>query len=296
MKHEHSADPIPLRPINSSENSVRLVMSVNIFGFRSQGLRGADGRDGLSIRWFPKSIARMFSENSRCSYYFNTLTDGIIKKGGEVVALRNRTGKIEGKVIKNYKGLEKLETGNYALLLQNTLFECKNVDVFAFGSLCCICLSFKIEVEAELETSRFIFANNDTSRAVSVRKDKLEVWAGDQKPALTLQLELMEWNIVFIQFSQWTEFSRDSFAVVNFGKPEGFMTKGSLPTEDSLYIGAKANGDNFAEGLMGSFQLFRRLKDPGEKLPLMSEEIYQGVMESALVRVQNEDRLKKDKI
>ena len=267
-------------------------MSVNIFGFRTVGQKGENGKDGLSIKWFPNSLARMFGENCICSYFFNTLTDGVVKKAGAVIALKNRTGTIPATVVRNYRGLEKQETGNYALLLENSLFEVKNVDIFAEQSLCCICFTFKIEYEAELVKSRFVFSNKNGTRAVSIRKDRVEVWSGDLlQPAIQLEIEYREWNTVFIQFSHWSEYKRDSFAVVNGGKSKGFDTVGSQTTEDSLYIGGKPTGDDYAEGWIGSFQVYRKIRDEGEDiLPIVPEQIYRAVIIWAQDRVVKDDQ------
>ena len=39
------------------------------------------------------SMLRIFRENEVCNFYFNTVDDGIIEKGGKGIGLKDRLGK-----------------------------------------------------------------------------------------------------------------------------------------------------------------------------------------------------------
>ena len=260
-------------------------MAVNIFGFRRiwRGATGAKGKDGLSIRWFPESIARMFRENSICTYFFDTLTDGLVyDEKGAVVGLKNRSGSPMAKIMRNFQGLQRLKTGKYGVVLENTLFEIKNVELGVTSpTISAVCFTFKIETTST--ESRFLFSNNDCSRALSLRKDRIQVWAEDQEPDLETEFETREWNTVFIQFSYFNKNQRDSFIQVNDDEPVNFVTNGSEITEDSLWIGGKPTGEAFAHGVIGSFQLYVKIME--EEPFLVPEKIYEPVMTSAEERV-----------
>ena len=54
---------------------------------------GPPGKDAVNLfQWFPSSVLKMFRENSACVFYFNTADDGILKKAGKAVGLKDRFG------------------------------------------------------------------------------------------------------------------------------------------------------------------------------------------------------------
>ena len=56
-----------------------------------RGPRGPPGQDAVNIfTWFALSALRMFRENSACTFYFNTVDDGILKKDEKPIGLMEK--------------------------------------------------------------------------------------------------------------------------------------------------------------------------------------------------------------
>ena len=104
-----------------------------------RGPRGPPGQDAVNIfTWFPLSALRMFRENSACTFYFNTVDDGILKKDEKPIGLKDRYGEVKRKsevrnaiCIQNFQQPQKLKTGYYGIPLKDSLYRIPKVQAIA---------------------------------------------------------------------------------------------------------------------------------------------------------------------
>ena len=154
----------------------------------------------------------MFRENSACVFYFNTADDGILKKGGKVVGLKDRFGEIKRKseirnavCIQNFKEPIKLKTGYYGIPLKDSLYKITpEVPTVAKATPTIMTITFSFRLTAPLmQKDHYIVTNEDSSRGVSISKTSLNILGSDGK--LELLYNYRDWNTVFIQYSLVTK-------------------------------------------------------------------------------------------
>ena len=112
----------------------------------NRGPPGQKGADGFSLhQWFPAATLKMFRESESCNFYFNSETDGIVKKDEKGIGLLNRTGGNNALLIRgNFPRFIRLKTSRYAVELKASLFEIKDMDAaLVHPSIAVFALTFK---------------------------------------------------------------------------------------------------------------------------------------------------------
>ena len=201
-------------------------------------------------------MLRIFRENEVCNFYFNTVDDGIIKKGGKGIGLKDCLGKRNAICHQNFEKPIQVEDV-YALPLKGALYEIRQVQFGLYpSSIDIIALSFKV-----------LHSNKSNTRGVIVSKKSIGI------VGTSLQLEYQEdWNTLIIQYSCINEKEMKCFYVLN-GKKGTFTQKPYTGESDhNLLIGGK--GKKYANVLLGNFEVYVKIfKSQAEKSYLLPDEI-----------------------
>ena len=229
------------------------------------GPPGKKGKDAFELyKWCPSSMLRMFRENESCNFYFNTVDDGIIEKGGKGIGLKDHLGNRNAICLQNFEKPIQVEDV-YALPLKGALYEIRGVQFGLYPpSIDIIALSFKVLPEVN---GGYIFSNKSNTRGVIVSKKSIGI------VGTSLQLEYQEdWNTLIIQYSCINEKEMKCFYVLN-GKKGTFTQKPYAGESDhNLLIGGR--GKKYANVLMGNFEAyFKMFTSKAEKSYLLPDEI-----------------------
>ena len=212
------------------------------FGF-IQGRRGPPGpagKDALQLDvWCTKSVLQQFKASASCAFYFDTESDGILdKKKG----LKNRIdeGRYNAKTVRDLQ--TPVKTGkSYSLPLSTkSCFEIPTLrSALKPSSVFIVAFSFKLTEAIKDGLSYYIFSNTNSTRAVTLRKDWLDI-AGCERGSPQLKYKIDSWNYMLIQYSRVSEdgSSDRCFFILN-GRRGFFEPKVYENDAVGLYIGHK---------------------------------------------------------
>ena len=203
------------------------------FGFirGRRGPPGPAGKDALQLDvWCSKSILQQFRMDASCCFYFDTRTDGILydSTGKTPIGLKNRTGD-DGQNAICLRGLKApVPTGkSFSIPLStNTCFEISRLSSgLQQTSVFIVAFSFKLIKPITDDLSYYIFSNTTSTRAVTLRKDWLDI-AGCAKGSPQLKYFKTGWNFMIIQYSRVTkEGSSDRCFFILNGRRGSFEPK-----------------------------------------------------------------------
>ena len=211
-----------------------------------RGPPGPPGKDALQLRiWCPESIVQQFRASATCCFYFNSRTDGILydSTGKIPKGLKNQVDKEEHNAI-CLKGLKPpVKTGkSYSIpLTTDTCFEISRIgSAIKPKTVFIIAFSFKLIKPIKDDLPYYIFSNTNSSRAVTLRKDWIDI-AGCARGSPQLKYLKDGWNIMLIQYSRVTREGSDDrcFFILN-GRRGYFEPVVYKNDERALYIGHKS--------------------------------------------------------
>ena len=227
---------------------------VDIYGCSKRGLQGPPGESGPPgkdafdlYKWCPTSMLRIFRENEACNFYFKTEDDGILKKEGKPIGLKDHLGQRNAICLQNFEKPVPIYDV-YAIPLRGALYEIKGIELAIVPpTIVVIALSFK--VLPGVNDGR-IFSNKSNTRGVTI-SDKSISFLGTP---IQLEYNHKAWNTLIIQYSNISEGKRRGKYSLN-GEKGVFNQKDYVPQRDwTIYIGGKG-----ANVLMGSFEVYCKI-------------------------------------
>ena len=249
-----------------------------------RGPPGPAGKDALELNtWFPLSMVRMFREDEACTFYFDTETDGILyDKEKKPIGLKDRGGgKRNAKCLQNFQKPMKISSfrsSKYGLPLKDSLYFVDVETGIAPSSIFIVAFTFKVAAKLTDE-NHYIFSNASKTRAVSITNKSLNFWGSETLPEL--KYKYREWNTMIIQYSCISFEEEDRkydkcFFILNgekgFFRPRAYNIK-----DNELYIGGLKGGSNFANVVLGSFEVYFKTYDETPISYLIPEEIYNTI-------------------
>ena len=262
---------------------------MNVFGdSRNVGVPGRPGKDAFNIiKWAPHATRRLFRESESIYIYFDSLTDGLIfdKEKKKPVGLKNHglsnNAVFFGKV---FPEIRRIEGGNYALNLQNSIFGIKPVRTGTVSpSIVIFALSFK--PLSESETPRILFSNEKGSRMVLNYNKKIGTRQASiiciQNGTASKEIFIVngDWTCLLIQYM--VEDGK-SFCHYYVNYEHGIVESAAQPGDDHiLYIGGHPTRGNPAHHALGSFEMYHRVGDTEQ----LSEEFQKCLIKDLLERI-----------
>ena len=229
-----------------------------------RGPPGPQGKNALPIHtWFPSSTLRMFREDEECTFYFNTLDDGVMNNGKGKFALRDRFGINHALCLKNFQ--KPIKVGKfYGIPLNDSLYKVKDVRTATVGS--CICLvALTFRVKSEIKGDVTIFTNESETRGVTISKESLNILGTDP---LKLKYQYRDWNTIIIQYSNITAGDAGKCFFVLNGHRGFFRPHENINKDDHIvYIGGNSKGKNTANVLLVNFELYYKILNRGQLEP-----------------------------
>ena len=211
------------------------------FGFirGRRGPPGPPGKDALQIDvWCSKSLLQQFQASATCSFYFNTESDGVLdKKKG----LKNRVGDEKNAIcLRGFNTPIKTNKSYSIPLSVDSCYEITNISsALRPKTVFIVAFSFKLVKAIKDELSYYIFSNTNSTRAVTLRKDRLDI-AGFAQGSPQLKYLTKSWNHMVIQYSRVTDLGSDDicFFILN-GRRGSFEPSVFESDASELYIGHK---------------------------------------------------------
>ena len=246
------------------------------FGYiRGQrGPPGPRGRDAFNIfTWIPFSGLRMFRENEACTFYFNTVDDGILyDENKKPVGLKDR-GQIKWKsdirnalCLQNFLKPVRLKSGYYGIFLKNSLYKISGLPTVAETRPSIMIIAFSFKVSGILtDEDDYICTNKNNSRGVTISRNSLNILGSQAQ--LELEYEVDDWNTMIIQYSCIAEGGNDK-CIFTLNGIRGFFNLRIDKTEErDLYIGGHPDKRNYGNVTLGNFEVYTRIFDI-EAIPL----------------------------
>ena len=208
-----------------------------------RGPPGPPGKDALQIDvWCSKSLLKQFQASATCSFYFDNETDGILYDSTKTaIGLKNRVADEKNAIcLRGYKKPVKTNKSYSIPLLNNSCYQISQISsAIRPKSVFIVAFSFKLVKSIEDELSYYIFSNTNSTRAVTLRKDWLDI-AGCAKGSPQLTYLKSAWNLMLIQYSRMTDQGSDDlcFFILN-GRRGSFEPSVFENDARELYIGHK---------------------------------------------------------
>ena len=211
-----------------------------------RGPRGFPGEDALQFHlWFPESLFKLFQASATCLFYFNSGTDGILfdESGKKPIGLKNRSEFGENNAICS-RGVVKPTTSSgktFSLNLStDNCFEIpKLTSALKPSSVFVVAFSFKLKKPIKDELSYYIFSNANSTRAVTLRKNWLDI-AGCFRGSPQLVYKKTAWNYMLIQYSRVSEEGAADRCFFILNGRKGFFEPVVYENDSQgLYIGHK---------------------------------------------------------
>ena len=175
-----------------------------------RGPPGPAGKDALQLDvWCSKSILQQFRMDASCCFYFDSRTDGILydSTGKTPIGLKNRVAGDDGHNAICLRGLKApVQTGkSFSIPLStNTCFEISRLpSAIEPKTVFIVAFSFKLIKPITDDLPYYIFSNTTSTRAVTLRKDQLDI-AGCARGSPQLKYLKTSWNVMVIQYSRVT--------------------------------------------------------------------------------------------
>jgi hypothetical protein len=208
------------------------------------GPTGPAGKDALQLDiWCPKFIAQQFRASATCCFYFDSEIDGILydpKK--KPIGLKNRVNDEKNNAICVRALKTPVQTGkSFSIpLSSDTCFEILKIQSALLPkTVFIVAFSFRLIEPITDELPYYIFSNTNSTRAVSLKKDWLDI-AGCAKGSPQLTYQKKSWNYMIIQYSRVTsEGSADRCFFILNGRRGSFQPIVFENDAQELYIGHK---------------------------------------------------------
>ena len=213
------------------------------FGY-IRGRRGPPGPPGKDVlqfhEWCPKGVLEMFRSSATCCFYFDSKTDGIVYEGKTAIGLKNRID--GGKNAICLRGFNTpVQTGkSFSIPLStDTCFEISRIQsAIQPESVFIVAFSFRLIKPITDDLPYYIFSNTNSTRAVTLRKDWLDI-AGCAKGSPQLKYLEKAWNYMIIQYSRVTTEGDDRCFFILNGRRGSFEPTVFENDARELYIGHK---------------------------------------------------------
>ena len=255
---------------------------INVFGDnRSIGQRGPPGEDAFDlIQWAPRAARRLFQEAEMITIYFDTAEDGITKdESHKPNGLKNRGRGPNAALVQNFPLIHKIQTsvdGYFMMELRDSLFKIKPVRT-GTTSPAVVIFVFSCKALEKSEKPRFLFSNENITRAVSVeeRGDEgvLKIYSSTETKEIKFDYE--EWSSLLLQYSCLNDIVHCHYIL---NDTSGSLDPGEQDRkpDDALYIGGHPKKKGACHS-MASFEMYYSQSD--KLLPRkMCECLLQGVM------------------
>ena len=216
------------------------------------GPPGKKGKDAFDLyKWCPVSMLRIFRENEACRFYFKTEDDGILKKEGKPIGLRDHLGKRNAICLQNFEKPVPIYDV-YAIPLRGALYEIKNIPLAVTPpTITLIALSFK--VLPGVNNGR-IFSNKSNTRGVTISDQSTSItFIGT---SIQLKYNRKAWNTLIIQFSYISENKTKCIYSLNGEKGTFNQKVHTFERDWTLHIGETRPCPNV---LMGSFEVYCKM-------------------------------------
>ena len=248
-------------------------------GRTSRGPPGPRGKDAFDLHlWCPSGLLNLFRESESCTYFFNTLSDGILTKQGKPVGLKDRYGENHAICLKNFEKPTQLYE-IFVLPLEGALYKIQNIQqALAPPTIAVFALSFK--VSKPLTGVHYIFANQAKSRGVYITEKSLNICGTDP---LQLEYNYKNWNRLIIQYTCFEGHNRCSF-LLNGNK--GFFTKNDHTERDRvIYVGGHPSEENSSDVYIANFEIYSKAFDLDANLTFLPNEITRLIDETFRDRI-----------
>ena len=132
---------------------------VDVYGSSKRGPPGPpgeSGRDAFDLHlWCLEALLQLFRESEVCTYFFNTVADGLITQGGKRVGLRDRYGKKHAMCLKQFeKPIREQEI--FVLPLEGALYKIDRV-MLALHPYSMLVVGLTFKVAKPLTAKQYIF-------------------------------------------------------------------------------------------------------------------------------------------
>ena len=208
-----------------------------------RGPPGPPGKDALQLDvWCSKSLLKQFQASATCSFYFDDETDGILYDSGKAaIGLKNRVDDKKNAIcLRGFNMPVKTKVGSYSIPLSvNSCYEIKHISsAINPRTVLIVAFSFRLIKPIKDGLSYYIFSNTNSTRAVTLRKDWLDI-AGCAKGSPQLEYNKVGWNRMILQYSRVTEEGSDLCFFILNGRRGSFEPTVFKEGVHELYIGHK---------------------------------------------------------
>ena len=163
-----------------------------------RGPAGPAGKDAFNLyHWCPTVLLHLFRESEKCTYFFNTATDGIVKEGSKYF-LKDQNGVNNAICLQNYEKPVPYQ-GVFILPLQGALYQIDHISqALTPPSITVFAFNFKLAKKDPPPGPHFIFSNWSKTRGVYFTKNHLDICGTDP---LLLEYDNDDWNRMIIQYT-----------------------------------------------------------------------------------------------
>ena len=177
---------------------------MNKFGDnRRYGIQGPPGQNAFDMTgWTPKGLLRMFRENTDCSFYFKSETDGILfdDKKQPIGLLNHGDNDFNAICLSHFYKPVHIHGLFYALPLDHTIYKISKIGTAVLrSSIMFVALTFKVSRKLEPGKDYTIFTNDNGSRGVIISSKTINILGAQTRQELTY--DSSEWNTILIQWS-----------------------------------------------------------------------------------------------
>ena len=230
------------------------------FGY-IRGRRGPPGPAGKNAfdmaGWIPKALLKMFRENTDCSFYFKTETDGILydDKKHPIGLLNHGNSDSNAMCLSHFHKPVHIHGSFYALPLDHTIYKISNIETVLRPTIVFVAFTFKISKELVPGKDYTIFTNNTGSRGVVISSKTINILGAQTRQELLY--DPTEWNTILIQWSNVSKGEDQCFFYLN--EKRGFFRPQKYE-EDSrdIYIGGHPKSGECAPFYLTRFDVYTR--------------------------------------
>ena len=233
---------------------------MNKFGDnRRYGIQGPPGQNAFDMTgWTPKGLLRMFRENTDCSFYFKSETDGILfdDKKQPIGLLNHGDNNFNAICLSHFYKPVHIHGLFYALPLDHTIYKISEIGTAVLRpSIMFVALTFKVSRKLEPGKDYTIFTNDNGSRGVIISSKTINILGAQTRQELTY--DSSEWNTILIQWSCVSDEEDQCFFYLN--RQRGFFRPQKYENESrNIFIGGHPNKGECAPIYITRFDVYGR--------------------------------------
>ena len=220
-----------------------------------RGPPGPSGKDAFNLyHWCPTVLLHLFRESEKCTYFFNTATDGIVVNDGSKIFLKDQNGANNAPCLKNYEKPVAYQDV-FILPLRGALYQIDHISqALTPPSITVFAFNFKLARNPPVGT-HFIFSNWSKTRGVYFTKDHLDI-CGTDPSMLTYEKE--DWNRMIIQYSNF-DFTEGCSFMLNGQK--GFFVRKPVkkPDKETIFLGGHPKLERSSDVYISNFEIYTKI-------------------------------------